>query len=485
MTEPKQLDVAIIGAGTAGMAAYREVAKQTDSVLLIEGNAYGTTCARVGCMPSKMLIAAADAAHAGQHAEGFGVHFAQPDIDGRAVMKRLKSLRDRYVNGVKDSVKSWPEDHRTMARARFAGPQNLALEPLDGSGEYSVSPATTIIATGASAVLPDLFAHAGSDVITSDDVFEWNDLPSSVLVFGAGVIGLEIGQALHRLGVRVVLLGKDRSLAQITDPEVLDTALKLFQEDLEFHADHELDTLEKTDKGVHAVWSSSRGGGDEVFEKVLVSVGRRPNVAGLDLENAGIELDDDGVPVFDPVTGRCGESTVYIAGDASNHIPLLHVAAHQGKVAGPNAAQHPDTRQVRMPAGLSVTFCDPQIATAGRGYAALKEDGVAFECGEIDWSDQGRATVMRVNRGLARLYGETGTGKLLGAEMVGPSAEHLSHLLAWSIDAGHTVMDVLDRPYYHPCLEEGLRTALRNLAYALGERKEAPIPRCLDCGPGG
>lgn len=483
MSEIREVDVAIIGAGTAGMGAYRNAAKETDSVLLIEGNAYGTTCARVGCMPSKMLIAVANAAHAGEHAKGFGVHYEAPKIDGRAVMARIKSLRDRYVGLVKDSVEDWPARHRVMAKARFMGPDMLKLTPKDGSADFTVKAKRIVIATGSGSVLPDSF-DKGPNVITSDAVFDWDDLPKSVLVFGAGVLGLEIGQALHRLGVRTVLLGKNNSIAQLSDPSVCKTALKVIGDAMPFHPDHDLDRLEQTKNGLRAVWSSDQDGGDEVFEKVLVAIGRPPNVAMLNLDVTGIALTDNGVPLFDKTTGQCGDSTIFIAGDANADTPLLHIAARQGQTGGTNAATHPEMNHSREYAGLSVTFCDPQIATAGRTYRALEDDGVAFCTGEIDWSDQGRATVMRTNQGLTRIYGEKQTGRLLGAEMIGPDAEHMAHLLAWAIDAGQTVEDLLDRPFYHPCVEEGLRTALRQLAYELNLTKQAPVPRSLDCGPG-
>ncbi|MDB3936220.1 dihydrolipoyl dehydrogenase [Granulosicoccus sp.] len=484
MSTTREVDVAIIGTGTAGMGAYREAVKQTDNVLLIEGNAYGTTCASVGCMPSKMLIAAAHAAHAGKHAEGFGIHYEAPRIDGKAVMARLQSLRDRYVDSVEESVLEWPSRHRIMAKARFEGSNELALEPIDGSESQKVKASQIVIATGSSPVMPDTFSKAGNNVITSDAVFDWDDLPESVLVFGAGVIGLELGQALHRLGVRVVLLGKNNSIAQLSDPEVSTAALSIIGDEMDFHSDHELETLEKTDSGVHAIWSSDTGGGDDVFEKVIVAIGRAPNLPDLCLDKTNIELTERGVPVFDPATGRCGDSHIYIAGDANAHVPLLHTASRQGKTGGSNAGRHPDTHASAEYAGLSVTFCDPQIATAGQSFKALTDAGIEFASGEIDWSNQGRSTVMLVNKGISRIYGDMATGRLLGAEMIGPAAEHMAHLLTWEIESGAEVTDLLSRPFYHPCIEEGLRTALRKLAHRMGRTNEEPVPRCLDCGPG-
>lgn len=484
MTTPNSVDVAIIGAGTAGMAAYRQSVKETDNVLLIEGNAFGTTCARSGCMPSKMLIAAANVAHSGKETAQFGIHFKAPRVDGVAVMQRLKSLRDTYVASVVETVTGWPEHHRVLAHAAFVGPDRLRLTPLDDAPAYDVIAKRVVIATGASPVVPEPFQSL-PEVITSDDVFDWDDLPKSVLVFGAGVVGLELGQALDRLGVRTVLLGKNDDIGQITDPNVRDVALSVIKGQMPFHPDHELDSLTSAEGGgLRAKWRSSQGGGDEVFEKVLVAVGRAPNLSGLNLAVTGLSLSEAGLPEFDETTGRCGDSTIFIAGDANARIPLLHIAAREGKTSGTNAAVLPETRPSKALAKLSITFCDPQIAIAGQSFKDLCDAGVAFACGQIDWRAQGRATVMGTNCGLTRLYGESGTGRLLGAEMFGPDTEHLAHLIAWEIETGATVTELLDRPFYHPCLQEGLRTALRDLAGNLGLLDEEPVPNCLDCGPG-
>jgi len=134
-------------------------------------------------------------------------------------------------------------------------------------------------------------------------------------------------------------------------------------------------------------------------------------------------------------------------------------------------------------AALAVAFTDPQIMIAGRSHAELLRAGTDFEAGEVSFEDQGRSRVLLKNQGALRVYGERTTGRFLGAEMIGPAAEHLGHLLAWSVQRGDTVRQMLDSPFYHPVIEEGLRTALRHLQRALG-RGPVPVERCLDCGPG-
>src|SRR5678816_1015549 len=205
------VDVAVIGAGTAGLAAYRAARASGASAVIIEGGAYGTTCARVGCMPSKLLIAAAEAAHAVHRAPGFGVHADGPlRIDGREVMARVRRERDRFVGFVIGGVENIPAGDRIRGTAKFIDARTLDI---DGR---RLTARSIVIATGSRPSVPPILCGLGERLIVNDDVFSWHDLPRSVAVFGPGVIGLEIGQALSRLGVRVVVLGRGGRLGPIT-----------------------------------------------------------------------------------------------------------------------------------------------------------------------------------------------------------------------------------------------------------------------------
>ena len=160
--------------------------------------------------------------------------------------------------------------------------------------------------------------------------------------------------------------------------------------------------------------------GEEVcerFDYVLAATGRAPNVRGLALENAGLELDAGGVPKFDPRTLQCGDSPIFIAGDASNILPLLHEAADEGKTAGDNAALYPAVQAGLRRSSIAVVFSDPQMMMVGSRFADLPADG--FVVGEVSFEDQGRSRVMGVNQGLLHVYAERGSGRFLGAEMIG------------------------------------------------------------------
>ncbi len=475
----RKVDVAIIGAGTAGLAAYRRVREHTDRLVLIEGGRHGTTCARVGCMPSKLLIAAAEAAHAVREAPVFGVHAGAARIDGREVMARVRDLRDYFVGSVLEVVEDFPADHRLAGHARFIDDHRLQV------GDDTVIEAhRVVIATGSRPSYPPFFAEVGDLLVTSDDVFEWQDLPESVAVFGGGIIGLELGQALHRLGVRMRLFGKGGAIGPLSDPEVRDYAARTFAAEFPFDPNAKVNAVRRCDGKVEVEFQDE-GGGErkEHFDCLLAATGRRPNVDRLGLENTGLELDDKGVPVFDRFTGQCGDSHIFIAGDADNEVPLLHEAADKGKIAGANAGRYPDVRAETRRAPLGIVFSDPQIAIAGKSWRELQAEGVDHAIGEVSFEDQGRSRVVNKNRGLLRLYGAHGTGLFLGAEMIGPAAEHVGHLLAWAAQQGLSVHEMLAMPYYHPVIEEGLRTALRHLNRQLRMGPEL-VPHCLDCGPG-
>lgn len=476
----RECDVAVIGTGTAGMGAYRAAKAHTDKVLLIEGGVYGTTCARIGCMPSKLLIAAANAAHAAQDAKGFGVHVHGIGVDGAEVMQRVQRERDRFVGFVVDAVNSWPEADRIRGHAAFESPGVLRFD--DGT---RVEAKRIVIATGSRTFIPPpLAALAAERVDTNATVFEWPDLPESVAVFGAGVIALELGQALHRLGVRVRLFGRSQRIGGITDPEVAEQAREALGSELPLALSSAVDTVVDEGEGFAVRWRDADGNAhEERFARVLAATGRIPNVDGLGLEHVGLPLNAQGLPDHDPATGRCGDSAIFLAGDVTGELPLLHEAADEGRIAGDNAGRYPDVQTQRRRAPLAVVFCEPQIAAVGQNFQALCQSGQAFAVGQVDFSGQGRARVMRENVGVLRVYAAHDTGRLLGAEMLGPRAEHLAHLLAWSVQAGLTIDEMLAMPFYHPVVEEGLRTALRDCAHAL-HRGPKPVAGCSEYGPG-
>ncbi|WP_038310260.1 dihydrolipoyl dehydrogenase [Kingella kingae] len=458
-------DVVVIGGGTAGMGAYRNALLHTKNVYLIESHVFGTTCARVGCMPSKLLIAAAESRHHALHTDPFGVHLDKNSIEvnGVEVMNRVKSERDRFVGFVVSDVEEWDADKRIMGAAKFIDEHTVQIDD-----HTQITADLIVIATGLCPVVFPQWEALGDKCIINDDVFSWDTLPESVAVFGAGVIGLELGQALKRLGVNVEIFSVGGAIGGISDPVVSNEAKAIFGAELPLHLDAKTEVSLNADGKVEVKWEQDGKSGVFVADYLLAAAGRRPNVDNIGLENINIERDARGVPTADPYTMQTSIPHIFIAGDASNQLPLLHEASDQGKIAGENAGKYPNISKGLRRSMIGVVFTTPQIASIGNRFAGLRAQfGDDFDSkvaiGEVSFKNQGRSRVMLVNQGHLRVYAEKSTGKFLGAEMVGPAAEHIAHLLAWAHQLNLTVPQMLDLAFYHPVIEEGLRTALRDV----------------------
>ena len=202
------------------------------------------------------------------------------------------------------------------------------------------------------------------------------------------------------------------------------------------------------------------------FSNVLLAAGRTPQLAELGLEKAGVVLNERGMPSnWHPRTTRCGDTPVFIAGDASRYRSVLHEASDEGRIAGENAARYPEVSARVRRTPLAIVFSHPQMATVGTRFADLNQDEI--EIGTVSYANQGRARVQNEHAGQVNLYAERNSCILVGAELFCPGAEHLAHLLAWAVQQGLRVDELLSMPFYHPVLEEGLRTALRDLSKAL------------------
>lgn len=478
------VDIAIIGSGTAGLTAYREAKKYTDSIIMIEGGPYGTTCARVGCMPSKLLIAAANSAHQIEKSAAFGIQVqGKVVVDGQEVMSRVKRERDRFVGFVLEGVDEIPSEHKMSGYAQFVDNNTLLV-----NGDISITAERIVIATGSRPVYPAMWDELGDCLVLSDDVFDWDDLPESVAVFGPGVIGLELGQALHRLGVKIKIFGRSGQLGPLTDPDIMAYASQTFKEEFYLDTSVNVESMKRIDGDKVEIRFINHNGEPDTFivDYVLAATGRKPNTDNLSLSNTAIELDERGNPKVDHYTMQTSVDNIFVAGDASNLFSLLHEAADQGSIAGNNAGRFPDVRAGLRRTPISTVFSEPQMAMIGESCRQLEKrfaNHGAFATGVASFESQGRARVMLRNKGILHVYGEQGTGHFLGAEMIGPGAEHLAHLLAWAHQNNMTVSAMLDMPYYHPVIEEGVRTALRDLNAKL-HLGPSLVKNSLDSGPG-
>jgi dihydrolipoamide dehydrogenase len=470
-----KVDVAVIGAGTAGMAAYRAARQAGKHAVLIEGADFGTTCARVGCMPSKLLLAAANGLHDARDQAARGIEGTHAlNANSEHVLAYVRSERDHFVRGVLEETNAFPEDTVIRGHARFESRTVLLIET---SSDHSlrVEAASVVIATGSASVIPDDFKLFGDRLITSDDVFDLKTLPKRCAVFGAGPIALELGQAFARLGVDVFMFSQKNQVGALTDTPARDALIEALQQ--EFYLDPDATIFEKSmHDGEPTIRFKSLDGEDrtEHFDLVLVATGRKPALAGLQLENTGIELNDKGAPLFNEQSMQCSDSSIFIAGDCDGTRPFLSDAADKGKLAGDNAARFPDVQSVKRKVPFSIVFCEPQVAIVGASYDDLEKQMTVS--GSVSFETQGRSRVLRQNRGMLHVYAHAKTGKLLGAQGCGPAVEHLGHLLAWALQLELTVEDMLKLPFYHPVVEEGLRTALKEANKKIFEERAQKAP---------
>lgn len=451
----EQCEVIIIGAGSAGLSARDEVAKVTDSYVVVDPGPLGTTCARVGCMPSKALIEAANAYHRRHLLSGFGVRGAdQLKISPSSTLEHVRGLRDRFVASVTEGMQSWQENFRQGA-ARFVSPEVVRV------GEKDIGFKRAIIAAGSAPLVPSAWQPYVQQIIDSDTIFDKCDMPAALAVVGLGSIGLELGQALSRLGADVTGFDPLATVGGLTSSRLQKVAVDIFREEFDIY----FEAVEPVRAGSDSLMVRA-GNRDFGVDAALLAVGRKPSLDALELENAGIEIGDNGFPEFNKSTLRIESSNFYIAGDVSGQRPVLHEAVDEGRIAGYNAVRGEDLAfRRRVP--IQITFSDPNIAVIGAARGELDEGEVDYVVGDIDFSRQGRAKLKQRARGAAEIYLDRSDGKLLGAELIAPNGEHLAHMLATALTLEASVEDLLATPFYHPVLEEGLRTALKDAASRL------------------
>lgn len=452
MTDILHTDIAVIGAGTAGLTAFHEVRRAGRSALLIDHGPLGTTCARVGCMPSKAVL------HAG-HQWSVLREMGEPRPSGCAagaddLWQRALAMRDTLAHGAAQRTRDAAGNHLLMGTARFVAPGELAV---DGK---RIRAKAVIVATGSRPVVPGFLQGLGDSVLTTDTLFARAKLPRSIGIVGTGAVGLEMAVALSRLGVRVVAADLKNAPGGIVDPVIADRAASRFREEFTLWLGRPVE-VRSSPSGAEI----RSGDQSELVEVVLAALGREPNVASLDLAAAGATPDAQGRFPADEASLRLPGTSVFLAGDVHPDRPLMHEAADEGSIAARGAlallADVPLRPAARRTA-LGIVFTDPDICSVGAPLDRL--DPQSFVVGTAEGSGNGRSRILQAESSLLRIYARRDDGLLLGASLVAVQGEHLAHQLAWAVQRGETVRSLLDLPYYHPTVEEMLQSALKDAA---------------------
>ena len=448
-------DIIIVGAGTAGISAYKEAIKYTSNILIVNQGPWDTTCARVGCMPSKVLISTANRMYDIEHADEVALQ-VEAHIDRSAVMQHVRQLRDRFTAATLADVDSWDQSHKISGAAKFINANTIQVN----NQHYQAK--SFILAVGSTPNMDaEWKAELGDRYINSDDIFELEQLPKSLAVIGSGVIAIELAQAMTRLGVQTTVFARSQKVGSLSSPQLQPLACKELSQAMNIKFKVLPENIKKSQHGVLISFTDNVSQTLEV-DYVLSATGRSSNLNSLDLTQIN--------PLFKeirnlPINNRSkqlGEYPIFIIGDAYTQTPVQHEAAVEGKLVVESCLNFPKLKDLKTLIPLSIVFSSPEMAIAGQSYKQLIDENVEFITGYASYERQGRALVLGKNHGAAEVYVDVNTRQLLGAELLVESAEHMGHLLAWIISEKLTVDQILEKPFYHPTLEEGLRSALKH-----------------------
>ncbi|KAF5303868.1 hypothetical protein FQR65_LT18932 [Abscondita terminalis] len=439
-------DIIIIGAGTAGISAYKEAVKYTSNLLIINKGPWDTTCVRVGCMPSKVLISTANRMHDIQHADEVALS-VQSEINTDRVMQHVQNLRDRFARATLKDVESWEEKHKIDGEAKFINAHTVEVN----GQQYQAK----------------ILGINSSHPMKS---FELKTLPKSIAVIGSGVIAIELAQAMHRLGVNTTIFARSKKVGVLTSPSLQAIAQTTLSKELDIKFEILPNSIEDTEHGVAVSFLENDESNTIQVDYVLTATGRSSNLSTLALENIDASFSDlKNLPIHQ-ATKQLANFPIFIVGDAFTQTPLQHEAAHEGRNVVSSCLNFPKIQDLNTLAPLGIVFCSPEMGMVGQNYAALSKSNIEFITGFVSYEKQGRALVLGKNKGAIEVYVDKKTRKLLGAELFVESAEHMAHLLSWMIAEDLTIDEILSKPFYHPTLEEGIRTALKHARRQLNLR---------------
>ena len=447
------LHVAVIGSGGAAMAAALKAVEQGANVTLIERGTIGGTCVNVGCVPSKIMIRAAHVAHLRRRSPfDVGVSAAEPTILRDRLLAQQQARVDELRRGKYESILEVSTAITVVhGTARFTDAGSLTVVLRDG-GEQVVAFDRCLLATGASAAVPPIPGLADTPFWTSTEALASSDIPPRLAVIGSSVVAVELAQAFARLGSQVTILARNRLFFR-EDP-VIGEALTAAFRDEGIEVLEQTQTRRVTHAGGEFVLTTNHG--ELRAERLLVATGRTPNTRGLNLEAAGVKVDEQGAIVVDDHM-RTSVPNIYAAGDCTTQPQFVYVAAAAGTRAAINMAG--GDAALDLSAMPAVAFTDPQIATVGLSEAEAHRSGIETDRRTLTLDNVPRALVNLDTRGFIKLVAEAGTGRLLGVQAVAAEAGELIQTAAIAIRAGMTVHDLADQLFPYLTMVEALKLA--------------------------
>ncbi|MFC7071476.1 dihydrolipoyl dehydrogenase [Halovenus rubra] len=452
-------DVLIIGGGPGGYVAAIRAGQLNLDVTLVEMDAYGGTCLNRGCIPSKAMISATDVAHTATEAEDMGV-YADPAVD----LQGMVSWKDRLVTKLTKGVESLTERagaHLVEGRAEFASSNRArVVSSGEGQGAESFEFEHAIVATGSRPIEVPGFEFDGEHILASEHALSLESVPDSMVVVGAGYIGMELATVYQKLGCDVTIVEMlDSPLPQYEDDVTSVVQDRAEELGIEFHFGELASDWEKQDGSI-TVTTEDDDGNVSAFdaEKCLVAVGREPVTDTLNLEAVDVETDDNGFIKTDG-QARSTEDNIFAVGDVAGQPMLAHKAFKEGEVAAEVAAGEPSALDYQsVPAAV---FTDPEIGTVGMTESEAVEAGFDPVTGQMPLRASGRALSLAETNGFVRVVADDESGFILGAQIVGPEASELVGELTLAIEMGATLEDVAQTIHVHPTLSEAVHEAIK------------------------
>lgn len=459
-------DVIIIGGGSAGYAAARTARDEGADVGIIDHGPLGGLCILRGCMPTKTILRSSDVMSLMKRAEEFGLEPVSAKADLSAIINRKARLIGEFaedrIHALKDSRFTLYEE-----RAAFLSPHEVQ------AGPHKLTAKAFIISTGSAVSRVPISGLEEAGYLTSDEALELREVPQSMIVLGGGPVALELAQFFQRIGTRVTLIQRSAHLMSQGDEDLARPVETRFREEgmtvLTNTRLHEF-----TQDGTQKVAHLTHEGKEKTVsaEVILQALGRQPNIDGLNVEAAQIEVRQGKITVDD--TMRTNQPHVYAVGDVNGLHEIVHIAIQQGEIAGWNAVhsqQSPRRYDDRLKA--QVVFTDPQIAGVGLSEKECRDRQIPYHVASYPFDDHGKSMTLGETHGHVKLLASPENGKILGAHIVGPEAAELIHELIAVMYYHGTVHDLARMPHYHPTLAEIITYPAEELAGLIDSRPAA------------
>ncbi|HJP87632.1 MAG TPA: dihydrolipoyl dehydrogenase [Candidatus Limnocylindrales bacterium] len=453
-------DLVVLGAGTGGYSAAFRAAQLGLKVALVDQAKIGGTCLHIGCIPTKALLESAAFAERIRHAKDYGIDAGDPVID----YVRMAERRDQIVKRLWTGLKSLIDKNKVtwvQGKGVLDGPTHVRvkMEPDadNPGGERVLQGNDVIIATGSRVKwLPGLEPD-GKQIVTSDDVLTTNTLPTSVIVIGAGAVGVEFASMYQDLGVKVTLLEYLPTVTPLEDREVsqaLERSLTRRGMTVMTNARFDTKTLKKSKDGVSLmVGPEGKEPAEVTADMILVATGRAPNTENIGLESTRAEVDRGFIKV-DLKTMRTREPHLYAIGDVVGGLMLAHTAGHEGLLAAHTIAGDKDTHPMDYVAQPRATYCRPEIASVGLTEQQCKDQGIPYKVGKVPFQAIAKAIIGGEYEGFAKVIGNPETGDTLGVHIIGPHATDLISEATTALFLEAAPWEIGGATHAHPTLAE-------------------------------